>query len=416
MDVVDEFLRSYAREIDFNQEARLCGQACEQQLRAAGKRAIVTYRAKNPQRLGEKLRKRNQDKPYTDAQGITDDIIDLAGVRVALYFPTDQKEVDRIITNLFAPARPSKKFPDGLPKSAKNYTKQFSGYHATHYLVRLKSDALGQDQQRYTAARIEIQVASVLMHAWAEVEHDLSYKPLSGHLSIDEHAILDELNGMVLAGDIALQRLRRAFERRVDKGDAEFTNHYELAAFLYRELQQNHGDYPLGRVDHLFQLLKAFGIDKADAVKPFLSAVITDPDHDRPIAEQLIDLFIADHPDRYAAYEDIRSRSTQAPEERTPATQAALGAFITEWWKLEHLLQQHTQVAPFRLHLAAKALPPALREEYDWLRRARNDIVHGFNVPPTDRLGEISEQTSMLHDALQQHFGAPKRPKKKPPQ
>src|SRR5579859_5789775 len=193
MDVIDEFLRSYAREIDFYQEAaRLCGQACEQQLRAAGKRAIVTYRAKNPQRLGEKLRKRNQDTPYTDAQSITDDIIYLAGVRVALYFPTDQKEVDRIISNLFAPVRPPKKFPDGPPKSAKNYTKQFSGYHATHYLVRLKPDALGQDQQRYTTARIEIQVASVLMHAWAEVEHDLSYKPLSGNLSTDEHAILDE--------------------------------------------------------------------------------------------------------------------------------------------------------------------------------------------------------------------------------
>ena len=116
MDIIDEFLRSYAREVDFYQEAaRLCGQACEQQLRSAGKRAIVTYRAKNPQRLGEKLRKRDQKQHYTDAQTITEDIIDLAGVRIALYFPTDQKDVDassRGFSHSPAPLRPSRNATD----------------------------------------------------------------------------------------------------------------------------------------------------------------------------------------------------------------------------------------------------------------------------------------------------------------
>ena len=62
------------------------------------------------------------------------------------------------------------------------------------------------------------------------------------------------------------------------------------------------------------------------------------------------------------AYEEIRARNTQAPEERSPAIQHALGTFLTEWWKLEHLLQQHTQAPPFRLHLAAKSLLPPLRD------------------------------------------------------
>jgi hypothetical protein len=128
MDVIDEFLRSYAREIDFYQEAaRLSGQACELQLRAAGKRAIVTYRAKNPQRLGDKLRKRDHERHYTDAQAITDDIIDLAGVRVALYFPTDQKDIDRIIKSLFTLAREPKTFPDRTATTTGDYQKQFSG-------------------------------------------------------------------------------------------------------------------------------------------------------------------------------------------------------------------------------------------------------------------------------------------------
>ena len=36
------------------------------------------------------------------------------------------------------------------------------------------------------------------MHAWAEVEHDLVYKPQEGVLSTEELSILDELNGLAL--------------------------------------------------------------------------------------------------------------------------------------------------------------------------------------------------------------------------
>lgn len=420
LDVIDEFLRSYERELDFYQEAsRLCGQACELQLRAAGKRAIVTYRAKNPQRLGEKLRKRDHERNYSDAQTITDDIIDLAGVRVALYFPTDQKDIDRIIKSLFTLVRDPKTFPDHTATTTGDYQKQFSGYHATHYLVRLKADALGEDQQRYITARIEIQVASVLRHAWAEVEHDLSYKPLSGNLSTDEQAILDELNGMVLAGDIALERLQRAFERRVNTGNAAFTNHYELAAYLYRELHQNdENEYPLGRIDHFFQLLKHFHADTPDVIKPYLSAVITDPEHDRPIADQLIDLFITDNPQRYAAYEAIRARSTIALEQRSSALQHVLGTFLTEWISLEHVLQPQVAINPgtkpssFGLRLATLGLPPLLRDEYDRLRHFRNDIVHGVNIPPLLTLVELTNRITTLRNSLQQQLGEQKTPTK----
>ena len=58
------------------------------------------------------------------------------------------------------------------------------------------------------------------MHAWSEVEHDLAYKPFSGELSEDEHAILDEINGLVLAGEIALERLQKAVKRRVGRTGA----------------------------------------------------------------------------------------------------------------------------------------------------------------------------------------------------
>jgi hypothetical protein len=61
--VVDQFLATYRREFDYYQEAsRLCAQLCEQELRGNGKRVIVTYRAKNRERLSEKLRRRQHEE------------------------------------------------------------------------------------------------------------------------------------------------------------------------------------------------------------------------------------------------------------------------------------------------------------------------------------------------------------------
>ena len=70
------------------------------------------------------------------------------------------------------------------------------------------------------------------MHTWSEVEHDLVYKPLNGILSEEELAILDKLNGLVLAGEIALECLQIAGTARIVK-EKLFNNQYDLASYLY---------------------------------------------------------------------------------------------------------------------------------------------------------------------------------------
>ena len=157
----------------------------------------------------------------------------------------------RLIDELFVVSA-TKKFPDGSPPS---YEKRFAGYSATHYRIRLRESNLAEAQKRYAEARIEVQIASVLMHAWAEVEHDLVYKPFEGKLSDDEYAILDELNGMVMAGEIALERLQRAGDVRVASRDRPFANHYELAAHLLNKAKVGEStamQAGLGRVDQLY--------------------------------------------------------------------------------------------------------------------------------------------------------------------
>src|SRR5208337_2794464 len=84
---------------------------------------------------------------------------------------------------------------------------------------------------RYQGSVFEIQVASVLMHGWSEVEHDLVYKPKSGKLSDEEYAILDEINGLVIAGEIGLERLQKAMISRV-AGQREIKDQFDVKSYL----------------------------------------------------------------------------------------------------------------------------------------------------------------------------------------
>ena len=257
---------------------RLVSEQLESRLQATGIRSIVTYRAKRPDRLDEKLVKRATVRAhgYQTIEEIYLDIVDLAGVRVALYFPADREKVSNIIQSNFAVLKEPKVFPDPSDSppeftsiTEEKYQKRFTGYWATHFLVRLQEASLGDPQKRYAEARVEIQVASVLMHAWSEVEHDLIYKPLQGPLSLEEYAILDELNGMVQSGEIALEQLQRAAEIRVARHDNKFSNHYDLAGYLFEKTKNRRAgaeEPVMGRVDVLFDLLQELGIDSPDGI------------------------------------------------------------------------------------------------------------------------------------------------------
>ena len=210
MDLINQFIENYKRKLNFYEAAgRLAAKQLEASLQSAGIRAMVTSRPKAPGRLKSKVLIRNSRRavPYKNMREIYEDIADLSGVRVSLYFPGDRDKTDSLVCDLFTVLE-TKQFPE--QSKPPTYNKRFSGYWANHYRARMREDSLEPSQKKYAEARIEIQVASVLMHAWSEVEHDLVYKPLQGTLSDEELAILDELNGLVLAGEIALERLQSA--------------------------------------------------------------------------------------------------------------------------------------------------------------------------------------------------------------
>jgi ppGpp synthetase/RelA/SpoT-type nucleotidyltranferase len=89
--LIEEFIARYTKEFDFyDQAGRLAARKLEGDLQAAGVRAIVTSRPKSIPRLMDKCQQRDKAHGgYKSVDEIYEDIVDLAGARVALYFPAE---------------------------------------------------------------------------------------------------------------------------------------------------------------------------------------------------------------------------------------------------------------------------------------------------------------------------------------
>ncbi|WP_199722933.1 GTP pyrophosphokinase family protein [Pusillimonas sp. NJUB218] len=422
--MIAEFISRYRKEFDFyEQSCRMVAQILEANLRSAGVRAIVTSRAKNPTRLEEKVRQRSIKTNYKNVEEIYKDIVDLAGVRVALYFPGERDEVGKIVRSLFLLVEEPKEFPTTAQPT---YKKRFSGYWATHYRVRISEASLNESQKRYSEAKVEVQVASVLMHAWSEVEHDLVYKPLQGTLSEEEYAILDELNGLVLSGEIALERLQRAGELRASTLGREYANHYDLAASLLDLARTNLSgadvnEAAMGRVDVLYALLKAVDLNTPDQLAKYVQVLHSDFEK-RPLSEQIIDQILAEDPTRYTTYEKIRLieaplAALTSDVSRNSQTQS-IGEFMGLWIQYEKRLRSQateagiTMVAmPTSRLLHRLEVPKEIFASAERLRRFRNQLVHGIEVPDSET---IQAATNELHMLLNYLAPPPPAPRKSP--
>lgn len=395
MDLISQFIENYKKKISFFETA---GHIAEDMLRDAlhssGIRAIVTSRAKSPVRLKNKVTQRNEkrEQPYRSMNEIYADIADLSGVRVSLYFPGDRAKADQVINNLFTVSE-TKKFP-GQSKQP-SYNKRFSGYWATHYRASMKEELLEKKQLKYVSVRLEIQVASVLMHAWSEVEHDLVYKPMQGTLSDEELAILDELNGLVLAGEIALERLQAAGNTRLQSKNATFGSQYDLAAYLYDYLSTRYKRFDIepkmGNVEQLLRLMNRLKLDSAKELDPILKSTRL-VDDSRTISQQLIDQIICGSEKRYELYRELRAaseRSANSFQKADSQRREAAEYFLRPWISLETVLMKLTRqnnpkaCGTFNLNSIKrmKLLRKDSLEKLQNLRNFRNGLVHGIDNP-----------------------------------
>ena len=97
-------------------------------------------------------------------------ITDLAGVRVITFFPRTVAEIETLITAEF-------RVIERTDKSDLLLREERLGYQSVHFLVSFGANRTSlPEYARFASLVAEIQVRTVLQHAWAEIEHDIQYK------------------------------------------------------------------------------------------------------------------------------------------------------------------------------------------------------------------------------------------------
>ena len=128
----------------------------------------VTARVKEWRSLRSKSRKRRPDgmlmypHPWQD-------IHDLIGVRVTTYHSTEIPRIIEALTEVFEVRR-------SVDKTAQTRVSGSFGYGSHHLILRVPPARVTPVLQAYAGREFEVQIRTVLQHAWAEFEHDIRYK------------------------------------------------------------------------------------------------------------------------------------------------------------------------------------------------------------------------------------------------
>lgn len=226
-------------------------------------------------------------EPFKTPQEMVDALHDIGGLRILVYFPNDVEKVAKILESLpnnqkrlnlrhkrTSPSHRTdphiqqlKQFleeldgpENGKPRGDISVGQQlFAGYRATHILIEV------QRSPEYHVV-MEVQVTTVVMNAWSQVEHDIIYKPTELP-DEEEIRILDTFNGIVMIGENALRQLESIQQRKARLENERYEKHaedkHEVANWL-RQHCKNCSITPPNDWSHLDELWDVLRIRDKD--------------------------------------------------------------------------------------------------------------------------------------------------------
>ncbi len=165
---LEDCVRSYGQKRPlFEQFTEKMRALAEDLLKTKGLRySIIESRCKEVESFRGKVSR--SDKDYSDPLV---EVTDLAGIRIILYYHDDLPLVGRLITEEF----------DLDPSSSHDKADALEphefGYRSVHYIVFLKAKRCDLPEwEAFAGMKVEIQVRTVLQHAWAAISHAIDYK------------------------------------------------------------------------------------------------------------------------------------------------------------------------------------------------------------------------------------------------
>ena len=224
------------------------------------------------------------------------------------------------------------------------------------------------------------------MHAWSEVEHDLVYKPYSGELSKEELSILDEINGLVLAGEIALERLQSAMASRTEKS-SKIDDKYELTNYIFNYFK-NKENIKFGNTYLINNFLKTNEKIDTKLLNEYLNLI--NLEDKESISNQLLDIYMNDS---NAIQKDLIKKyikNLNLPNSNTPIFER----FLKCWTILDEtsliLTNDEYKFDKTKFKYSGNRFDLLLKKNYITLeelniildlRVLRNELVHNLKVP-----------------------------------
>lgn len=183
--------------------------------------ASVESRLKEEESFGNKVVEPHPKDPNQPKyKNPLNDVQDMVGLRVITLVLKTLDEIDAVLLKEFH-------IHERTDKSDVLKEEERFGYQSVHYIVSLMENRTTlTEYRRYQGLVAEIQVRTVLQHAWAEVEHDIQYKSIETIPAPYRRRFL-ALAGMFELADRELNSLQ-AEDQALQKSAQQSVQHGEL--------------------------------------------------------------------------------------------------------------------------------------------------------------------------------------------
>lgn len=222
----------------------------------------VSARVKGWPSLKAKAKKRRVSGELVYPEPWTD-IHDIIGVRITVFHSTEIPEAIEVLGESFTVVR-------SVDKAALTRISGGFGY-GSHHLVLRVTNAI-EELAEYEGKTFEVQVRTVLQHAWAEFEHDIRYKQGPKPPSPQVDRLFTLAAGLIELADQQFDEIAALKDPSTD-ADADVEISAETLPGILAVLLG--GKFPRSRSEHyrwLAELLELNGISAMSQLEDLLSA------------------------------------------------------------------------------------------------------------------------------------------------
>ena len=168
--------------------------------------AHIESRAKSIESLKGKLQRKGKKYKPTLSE-----ITDLAGIRIVVYSLDDIDEVEKILSKLFSIDK-----TNSVDKGKELKPNEF-GYLSRHYIVSLNEEHEKLiEYSKYIGLNAEIQVRTILEHAWAAIDHKIKYKS-NIDLPEEQKRELNSIAASIESNDKLFQKILNIYNEFCEK-------------------------------------------------------------------------------------------------------------------------------------------------------------------------------------------------------